>query len=148
MKKMFSYVEYLFVIFSLFSLCQSAMDTEFIQSFMYRMEDCNNQLENATTLISGLWQELLETRNLNLQLQSEMQVHVIFLITSVWCTHRYVMGGGMYVRGAKLKNCVIKGDNWSVKGPTKNLYILIGEVVLMTVLGGVFPNKWEYYGLP
>ena len=38
------------------------------------------------------------------------------------------------------KKCVIKGDNWSVKGPTKNLYILIAEVVLMTVWGGVFPN--------
>ena len=39
-------------------------------------------------------------------------------------------------------------SNWSVKGPTKNLYILIAEVVLMTVWGGVFPNQWEYYGLP
>ena len=47
-----------------------------------------------------------------------------------------------------LKKCVIKGDNWSVKGPTKNLYILNAEVVLMTVPGGVFPNQWEYYGLP
>ncbi len=47
-----------------------------------------------------------------------------------------------------LKMCVIKGDNWSVKGPTKNLYILNAEVVLMTEPGGVFPNKWEYYGLP
>ncbi len=32
---------------------------------------------------------------------------------------------------------------WSVKGPTENLYILIAEVVLMTVWGGVFPNRWE-----
>ncbi len=37
--------------------------------------------------------------------------------------------------------CVIKGDNWSVKGPTQNLYILIAEVVLMTVWGGVFQNQ-------
>ncbi len=35
-----------------------------------------------------------------------------------------------------------------VKGPTKNQYILTAEVVLMTVPGGVFPNQWEYYGLP
>ena len=42
------------------------------------------------------------------------------------------------------KKCVIKGDNLSVKGPTKNLYILIAEVVLMTVWGGVFPMS----GLP
>ncbi len=41
------------------------------------------------------------------------------------------------------KKCV-KGDNWSVKGPTKNMYILNAEVVLITVWGGVFPNQWEY----
>ncbi len=29
-------------------------------------------------------------------------------------------------RGAKLKMCVIKGYNWSVKGPTKNLYSYTG----------------------
>ncbi len=54
-------------------------------------------------------------------------------------------------RGANLKKvCYIIGAlyNWSVKGPTKNLYILNAEVVLMTVPGGVFPNQWEYYGLP
>ena len=28
------------------------------------------------------------------------------------------------VEEPKLKKCVIKGDNWSVKGPTKNLYPL------------------------
>ena len=51
-------------------------------------------------------------------------------------------------RGANLKKYVVKGDNWSIKGPTKNLYILIREMVLMTVWGGLFPNKWKYYGLP
>ncbi len=39
-------------------------------------------------------------------------------------------------RGARVKKSVIKGDNWSVKGPTKNLYIFIAEVVLMTVWSG------------
>ncbi len=34
-----------------------------------------------------------------------------------------------------------------VKGPPLNLHILNAEVVMMTVPGGVFPNKWEYYGL-
>ncbi len=52
------------------------------------------------------------------------------------------------VEEPNLKKCVIKGDNWSLKGPTKNLYILNAEVVLMTVSGGVFPNQWEYYVLP
>ena len=47
-----------------------------------------------------------------------------------------------------LNKCAIKGDNLSIKGPTKNLYILNTEVVLMTVLGSVFPNQSEYYGLP
>ncbi len=42
------------------------------------------------------------------------------------------------VEEPNLKKCVIKGDNWSVKGPTKNLYILNPEMVLMTVWGGVF----------
>ena len=37
-------------------------------------------------------------------------------------------------RGAKLKKkCISKGDNWSIKGPTKNLYIFIAEVVLMNI---------------
>ncbi len=39
-----------------------------------------------------------------------------------------------------MKKCVIKGDNWSVKGPTKNLYILNAEVVLMTVNGKLMVN--------
>ncbi len=39
------------------------------------------------------------------------------------------------VKGPNSKKCVIKGDNWSEKGPNKNLYILIAEVVLMTVSG-------------
>ncbi len=38
--------------------------------------------------------------------------------------------------------------NWSVGGPTKNLYILNAEMVPMTVLGGIFHNQWDYYGLP
>ncbi len=54
----------------------------------------------------------------------------------------------LIVEEATLKKCGIKGDNWSVKGPTKNLYILNAGVVLVTVWGGVFPNEWEYYGLP
>ncbi len=52
------------------------------------------------------------------------------------------------VEEPNLKKCVIKGDNWSVKGPTKNLYTMNAEVVLMTVWGGVFRNQWEYYVLP
>ena len=44
----------------------------------------------------------------------------------------------MLVEEPNLKKCVI---NWSVKGPTKNLYILSAEVVLLTVQGGVFPNQ-------
>ena len=31
-------------------------------------------------------------------------------------------------RGAKVKKCFIKRDNWSVKGPTENLYIVNAEV--------------------
>ncbi len=71
----------------------------------------------------------------------------IFLNTLGGCTY-VELGIVMLVREPNLKKCVIKGDNWSVKGPTKNLYILNAEVVQMTVLGGVFPNQWEYYGLP
>ncbi len=57
--------------------------------------------------------------------------------------------GSTYVsRGAKLKKCIIKGDNWSVKRPTKFLYILNADVVLMTVWGAVCSNLWAIYGLP
>ena len=45
------------------------------------------------------------------------------------------------VEEPNLKKCVIKGDNWNVKGPTKNLYIFNAEVVLITVWGGIFPNS-------
>ncbi len=34
-----------------------------------------------------------------------------------------------------------------VKGPTLNLNILNAEVVLITVWGATFWNRWEYYGL-
>ncbi len=33
------------------------------------------------------------------------------------------------------------GDNWSAKGPTKNLYILNPEMVQMTVWSGVSPKE-------
>ena len=46
------------------------------------------------------------------------------------------------------KKCIINGDNWSVKRPTKFLYNLNAEVVLMTVWGVVCPNLWAIYGLP
>ena len=36
------------------------------------------------------------------------------------------------VEKPNLKKCVIKGDNWGVKGRTKNLYVLNPEMVLMT----------------
>ncbi len=52
------------------------------------------------------------------------------------------------VKRPLLKKCVIKGDNWSVKRPTKKLYILDAEVVLMTVWGAVCPNLWAIYRLP
>ena len=47
--------------------------------------------------------------------------------------------------GAKLKKkYVIKGDNWSAKGPTKNLYILNAEVVLMH--GPIISETYSYEG--
>ncbi len=68
--------------------------------------------------------------------------------TIPWDLHYCYSNANGNSPGAKLKKCVIKGDNWSVKGPTKNLYILTAEVVLMAIWSGVFPNQWEYYGLP
>ncbi len=44
------------------------------------------------------------------------------------------------VEEPNLKMCIIKGDNWRAKGPTKNLYILSPQMVLMTVWGGSFSN--------
>ena len=47
------------------------------------------------------------------------------------------------------EKCDIKGDNLCVTGPTKNLYILNAEVVLIPVWGvAVFLDLWEIYGLP
>ena len=47
-----------------------------------------------------------------------------------------------------LKKCVIKGDNLSVTGTTKKLYILNAGVVLMTVWGAVCLDLWAIYRLP
>ncbi len=58
---------------------------------------------------------------------------------------------GQSVEEPNLKKSVIEGDKQSVKGPTKNLHILtidVVTVVLMTDWGSVFPNQWEYHGLP
>ena len=47
----------------------------------------------------------------------------------------------LLVEEPNLKKCVNNGDNRSVNGPTKNLYILNTELVPMTVPGGVFPKS-------
>ncbi len=71
--------------------------------------------------------------NLNKSLKNILSInHLIFC----YCVLSLCIIG-LISRGAKPKRCVIKGDNWNVKGPTKNLDILNAEVVLMTVLGGV-----------
>ncbi len=52
---------------------------------------------------------------------------------------------GQFSRGAR-----VSFGLWilKVKGPTQNLHILNPEVVMITVWGASFGNKWEYYGLP
>ncbi len=51
-------------------------------------------------------------------------------------THDRKVSNKNLSRGANLKKCVIKGDNWSIKGPIKNLYILNAEVVLIRTTSG------------
>ena len=64
---------------------------------------------------------------------------------TLWVPHDISILG---ISWKRLSSVRVKGDNWSVKGPTKNLDISNAEVVLITVWGGVFPNQWEYNGLP
>ncbi len=61
-----------------------------------------------------------------------------------WCKAE----GWPIVEEPNWKKCVIKGDIWSVKGPTKNLYILNAEVVLMhpIQLSGPYQDS-KYEGL-
>ncbi len=60
---------------------------------------------------------------------------------------RFYLNCSHLVKEPNLKECVIKGDNWSVKNPTKNpLCILNPEVVLITVWGSFFQLSGNIMG--
>ena len=62
-------------------------------------------------------------------------------------TQKVLMASGCVVKRPLPKKCNIKGLTMKVAGPTKTLYILNAEVVLMTVWGGVSLDLWANYEL-
>ncbi len=47
-----------------------------------------------------------------------------------------------------LKKCILERENVGAKRPTKFMFILDAEVVLMIVWGAVCPNLWTINRLP
>ncbi len=75
---MFTQMVFLLLIYWCVSLCGGVLETDFLKSFMYRMEEGNKQIENATKVIAELQRELMELRMestmLNVELQMNMKV--------------------------------------------------------------------------
>ena len=82
----------------------------------------------------------METRKTGFQATFHQEKFGLHLLQCLWTNrhHTWWQDGGdvgrvKYSRGAKLEKVHYR----SVKGPSKNLYILFAEVVLITVLSGV-----------